>query len=96
MFIAWRDLVFAKGRFGLMGRVIALVAFLMVLLNGLVAGLLHNTVSGIAQLPKWQEATYGPAATPESIAASSWWWRRSSSARSSWSGPFSARRRSGC
>jgi putative ABC transport system permease protein len=51
MFVAWRDLLFAKGRFGLMGLVIALVAFLMVLLNGLVAGLLHNTVSGIAQLP---------------------------------------------
>jgi putative ABC transport system permease protein len=51
MFVALRDLAHARGRFGLVALVIAFVAFLLVLLDGLVAGLLHNTVSGITRLP---------------------------------------------
>ena len=35
MFIALRDLAYAKGRFLLMGLVVALVAYLMTLLSGL-------------------------------------------------------------
>jgi len=51
MFIAVRDLAFAKGRFMLMGFVIALVAYLMTFLSGLSAGLISNNVSGLMVLP---------------------------------------------
>ncbi len=51
MFIALRDLAFARGRFFLMGLVVALIAFLTTLLSGLSAGLIKNNVSGLMQLP---------------------------------------------
>jgi putative ABC transport system permease protein len=51
MFIAVRDLAFARGRFLLMGLVVALVAFLMTLLTGLSAGLVKNNISGLMELP---------------------------------------------
>lgn len=51
MFIALRDLAYARGRFLLMGSVIVLVAFLMTFLSGLSAGLISNNVSGLATLP---------------------------------------------
>ena len=51
MFIAIRDLAFAKGRFLLMGFVVALVAYLMTFLSGLSAGLISNNVSGLMVLP---------------------------------------------
>ena len=51
MFIAIRDLAFAKGRFLLMGFVVALVAYLMTFLSGLSAGLISNNVSGLMILP---------------------------------------------
>ncbi len=51
MFIAVRDLRFARGRFALMGAVVALVALLMVLLTGLSTGLVDDNVSAIADLP---------------------------------------------
>jgi len=51
MFIALRDLAFARGRFLLMGLVVALVAFLMTLLTGLSAGLVKNNISGLMELP---------------------------------------------
>lgn len=51
MFIAVRDLSFARGRFLLMGLVVALVAFLMTLLTGLSAGLVKNNISGLMELP---------------------------------------------
>jgi putative ABC transport system permease protein len=51
MFIALRDLAFARGRFLLMGFVIALVAYLMTFLSGLSAGLISNNVSGLIALP---------------------------------------------
>ncbi|HJP03482.1 MAG: ABC transporter permease [Gammaproteobacteria bacterium] len=50
MFIALRDLKFAKGRFLLMGLVVALVAFLTTLLSGLAAGLIKNNISGLIEL----------------------------------------------
>jgi len=50
MFLAWRDLVFAKGRFLLMSMIIALVAFLMTLLSGLASGLIKNNISGLMAL----------------------------------------------
>jgi len=51
MFIALRDITFAKGRFLLMGLVMALVAFLVTILSGLSAGLIKNNISGLIELP---------------------------------------------
>ncbi|MFI2457955.1 ABC transporter permease [Streptomyces sp. NPDC019539] len=51
MFVAWRDLKFAKGRFALMGTVIVLITLLVELLSGLTAGLGHQNVSAITGLP---------------------------------------------
>jgi putative ABC transport system permease protein len=51
MFIAIRDLKFAKGRFLLMGLVVALIAFLVIVLSGLSAGLVKANISGLMQLP---------------------------------------------
>jgi putative ABC transport system permease protein len=51
MFIAWRDLAYAKGRFFLMGLVVVLIAFLTTLLSGLSSGLIKNNISGLMQLP---------------------------------------------
>jgi putative ABC transport system permease protein len=66
MFIALRDLRFAKGRFMLIAVVVALVAFLTTLLSGLAAGLIKNKISGLIDLdvthlafecPLWEENT---------------------------------------
>ena len=51
MFLALRDLVFARGRFLLMGAVIVMVALMMVLLTGLSSGLVDRNISGIRALP---------------------------------------------
>ena len=50
MFLAWRDIRFAKGRFALMGAVVALITLLIVLLSGLTAGLAHQSTAAIASL----------------------------------------------
>jgi len=50
MFLALRDLGYAKGRFVLMGLIIALIAFLMTLLSGLASGLIKNNISGLMAL----------------------------------------------
>jgi|TARA_B110000438_G_scaffold172429_1_gene164809 putative ABC transport system permease protein len=47
MFLALRDLAFAKGRFLLMATVIIMVALMMVLLTGLSIGLVDCNISGI-------------------------------------------------
>lgn len=51
MFVAWRDLRFAKGRFALMGTVIVLITVLVGLLSGLTAGLGQQNISAITGLP---------------------------------------------
>ncbi len=51
MFLALRELIFARGRFALMGVVVALIAILMVLLSGLTVGLVNDGVSGLQRLP---------------------------------------------
>ena len=50
MFLAIRELRFARGRFGLMGAVVALIAVLMVMLSGLSSGLVNDGVSGLKSL----------------------------------------------
>ncbi|MFD7101531.1 ABC transporter permease [Streptomyces celluloflavus] len=51
MYVAWRDLKFAKGRFALMGTVIVLITLLVGLLSGLTAGLGQQNISAITSLP---------------------------------------------
>jgi putative ABC transport system permease protein len=51
MFIATRDLLFAKGRFVLMGTVVALVSFLVIILSGMSSGLVKANISGLMELP---------------------------------------------
>ena len=51
MFLALRELRFARGRFGLMGAVIVLIAVLTVMLSGLASGLVNDGVSGLKSLP---------------------------------------------
>ncbi len=50
MFLALRDIRFAKGRFALMGSVVALITLLLVMLSGLTAGLGNQSTSGISSL----------------------------------------------
>jgi putative ABC transport system permease protein len=51
MFIALRDLRFARGRFALISAVIGLMTLMVVLLTGLTAGLSSASVSAVAALP---------------------------------------------
>ncbi len=51
MFVAWRDLRFARGRFTLMGVVIVLITMLVVMLSGLTAGLGRENTSAVLDLP---------------------------------------------
>ncbi|PRI12133.1 ABC transporter permease [Leucobacter massiliensis] len=51
MFLALRELRYARGRFGLMGAVVALIAILVVTLSGLSSGLVNDGVSGLKSMP---------------------------------------------
>ncbi|WP_407940838.1 FtsX-like permease family protein [Nonomuraea antri] len=51
MFVALRDLRFAKGRFALMGAVVFLITLLVTMLSGLTAGLAQENVSAVRDLP---------------------------------------------
>lgn len=51
MFLGLRDLLVAKGRFALVGVVIALVALLSTVLSGLANGLVDDGISGLRALP---------------------------------------------
>ncbi|MFF1383799.1 FtsX-like permease family protein [Arthrobacter sp. NPDC058288] len=64
MFLAIRDLRFAKGRFALMAAVIALITLLLVMLSGLTAGLGNQSTSAIASLPADQIVFDAPAGKP--------------------------------
>ncbi|MFD3543875.1 ABC transporter permease [Streptomyces sp. NPDC058662] len=61
MFVAWRDLRFAKGRFALMGSVVVLITLLVGLLSGLTSGLARENVSAITGLPASHLAFAAPA-----------------------------------
>ncbi|MCQ4206317.1 ABC transporter permease [Streptomyces longispororuber] len=62
MFVAWRDLRFARGRFALMGSVIVLITLLVGLLSGLTAGLARDNTSALTGLPADHLAFGRPAA----------------------------------
>ncbi|WJS90167.1 FtsX-like permease family protein [Microbacterium testaceum] len=51
MYVAWRDLRFARGRFALIGAVVALVTLLVGFLSGLTGGLAVQNVSAVIALP---------------------------------------------
>jgi len=51
MFVAWRDLRFARGRFALIIAVVVLITLLVGLLSGLMSGLQNQNISAIAGLP---------------------------------------------
>ncbi|CCE76627.1 ABC transporter permease [Clavibacter nebraskensis] len=51
MFVAWRDLRFARGRFVLIGAVVALITLLVGFLAGLTGGLAAQDVSAVLALP---------------------------------------------
>lgn len=61
MFLAWRDLRFAKGRFVLMGAVVVLITVLVGLVSGLTAGLARQSTSAITDLPVDHLAFAAPA-----------------------------------
>lgn len=75
MFVGWRDLRFAKGRFALMGAVIVLITVLVGLLSGLTAGLGQQNISAITGLsadriafaapPEGQEKSYSDSSVSE-------------------------------
>ncbi len=50
MFVAWRDLRFARGRFVLIGTVVALITLLVGFLSGLTAGLADQNISAVTGL----------------------------------------------
>ncbi|MDU7431065.1 MAG: ABC transporter permease, partial [Cutibacterium avidum] len=51
MFLARRDLAFAKGRFALMTVVVALICVLVGFLTGLAGGLAQRSVAAVVQVP---------------------------------------------
>jgi putative ABC transport system permease protein len=51
VFVAWRELRFARGRFLLIGSVVALITVLVGFLSGLTAGLASQNISSVLQLP---------------------------------------------
>jgi len=51
MFVALRDLRFARGRFALIGSVVALITILVGFLSGLTGGLAAQNISAILELP---------------------------------------------
>ncbi|PBC77270.1 putative ABC transport system permease protein [Streptomyces sp. TLI_235] len=61
MFVAWRDLRFAKGRFALMGAVVVLITVLVGLLSGLTAGLARGNISAVTGLNADHLAFAAPA-----------------------------------
>jgi putative ABC transport system permease protein len=71
MFIALRDLRFARGRFALLGLVVALLTLMVVMLSGLTAGLGAAGISALVRLPADHLAFQRPAADSVSFTGSS-------------------------
>ncbi len=51
VFVTWRELRFARGRFLLIGAVVALITLLVGFLSGLTGGLAAQNISSVLQLP---------------------------------------------
>ncbi|MGW6707502.1 ABC transporter permease [Streptomyces sp. NPDC054956] len=67
MFVAWRDLRFAKGRFALMGSVVLLITLLVGLLSGLTAGLARENISAITGLPATTRLAFAAPAWDQKV-----------------------------
>ncbi|WP_237446758.1 ABC transporter permease [Rothia nasimurium] len=50
MFVGWRDILFAKGRFALMGATVSLITLLLVMLTGLTGGLGNQNTDLLTKL----------------------------------------------
>lgn len=76
VFLALRDLRFARGRFLLMGAVVGLMAVLAVILSGLSNGLVQDGVSGLRALPVthlgFQPDVSGDAFSRSTVEQSAW------------------------
>ncbi|WP_035851309.1 ABC transporter permease [Kitasatospora azatica] len=71
MFVALRDIRFARGRFALMGTVVTLITTLVVFLYGLTGGLASAASSTIAQLPADRIVFGTPAGAEPTVSFSS-------------------------
>jgi putative ABC transport system permease protein len=79
VFVAWRDLRFARGRFVLIAAVVALITLLVGFLAGLAGGLASQNISGVVGLPGDRlvleqtssgESSFSDSAiTPDTVAA---------------------------
>lgn len=67
MFVAWRDLRFARGRFVLIGSVVALITLLVGFLSGLTGGLAAQNVSAVLSLPADQLVFATPSGSDASF-----------------------------
>ena len=70
MFVAWRDLRFARGRFVLIGSVVALITLLVGFLAGLTGGLAAQNVSAVLALPGDRIVLQHPASGQASFSES--------------------------
>ncbi|GGF31808.1 ABC transporter substrate-binding protein [Microbacterium sorbitolivorans] len=70
MFVAWRELRFARGRFLLIGSVVALITVLVGFLSGLTAGLASQNISSVLQIPGDRIVLQQPASGTPSFATS--------------------------
>ncbi len=71
MFVAWRELRFARGRFLLIGAVVALITLLVGFLSGLTGGLASQNISSVLQLPGDRLVLQQPEQGTPSFATSS-------------------------
>lgn len=78
MFVAWRDLRAARGRFILIGAVVGLITVLVTFLSGLTAGLVEQNISALTSLqadrivfavPEGEERSYASSSPTEAQAA---------------------------
>lgn len=71
MFVAWRELRFARGRFLLIATVVALITLLVGFLSGLTGGLAAQNISSVLQLPGDRIVLQQPDNSGPSFATSS-------------------------
>ena len=71
MFVAWRELRFARGRFLLIGAVVALITLLVGFLTGLAGGLASQNISAVLKLPGDRVVLQQPANGDAKFATSS-------------------------
>lgn len=70
VFVAWRELRFARGRFFLIGAVVALITLLVGFLAGLTGGLAAQNISAVLELPGNQLVLQQPEKSAPSFATS--------------------------